>query len=219
MTGRQAIENSEFTPRKMPSQARARATVTRILDGARRLLREKGADAVTTRNVADISGVRTGSIYQYFPNKESILFALYGSRMEETVETFEAIMTQENLKLPLNQFLQLFDQTLQTKLQWGKPEDVELDKAMGENPALRDAVADVLKRLYTTIVKLLRHYGSNWSDERLMQLAEYLYSLNHFGFAMRIRQSGEKSTFTRQWTLELQLNLMEKAIREPEPRT
>lgn len=207
-----------ISPRKMPSQARARATVIRILEGTRKVLREQGADAVTTRSIAEASGTRTGSIYQYFPNKESILFALYGSRMEDTIEALNGLMTEKNLRLPIAEFMTLFDQLVQTKLNWGRPEDVELDKAMGENPALREANGKVLQQLYQTIVKLLCHYGSVWSEKRLLELAEYLYSLNHFGYARRIRQTGDNQKFTRHLTLELQIHLMNKAISEPEPK-
>lgn len=203
---------NQVSPRKMPSQARARATVTRILEGTRKVLREQGADAVNTRSIAQASGIRTGSIYQYFPNKESILFTLYGNRMEDTVEAFNALMTPTNLKLPLADFMEKFDHQVQTQLNRGQLEDVELDKAMGENPALIEANAKVLNELYQLIAKLLKHYGSTWSDERLVELAEYIYRLNHFGYTMRIRQTKERQKATRHYTLKAQIHLMEEAI-------
>ncbi|MFT6123400.1 MAG: AcrR family transcriptional regulator [Oleiphilaceae bacterium] len=210
-----AKNNSNLvSPRKMPRQARARATVTRILDGTRKVLREQGADGVTTRSIAEASGIRTGSIYQYFPNKEAILFALYGNRMEETVLALNGLMTPKNLQLSLADFWGVFDNVVQTELKWGQPEDVELDKAMGENPALIDANAKVLHELYQSVVKLLTHYGSTWSEHRLLELADYIYRLNHFGYTMRIRQTKDRQQSTRKFTFKAIIHLMEMAINE-----
>ena len=206
-----------FVPRKMPSQARARATVERILSGARKVLREQGAEAVTTRNIADASGVRTGSIYQYFPHKEAILYELYRQRMAATVEAFRALLSSGALEQGVDFFMESIAAMLRDELEWGRPEDVALDKAIGENPDLRLAVADVLDDLYACLVAVFKYYGCNWSEERMMELAEYLYNLNHFGFAMRIRQDDAQAEFTRMLTTELQTHLIKRAINEDEP--
>ena len=66
--------------RKAPSQKRAQTTVKKVLEGTLQLLKEQGADAIATRNISKITGVSPGSIYQYFGNKEQILFTLYGER-------------------------------------------------------------------------------------------------------------------------------------------
>lgn len=209
--------NAAFTPRKMPSQARARATVERILAGARQVLRDQGSEALTTRTIAESSGVRTGSIYQYFPHKEAILYELYRQRMEATVEAFRALLAGEALEQGIDYFLDLWGDILRDELQWGRPEDVALDKAIGENPDLRLAVADVLDDLYACLVTMFKYYGCNWSESRMIQFAEYLYNLNHFGYALRIRQEGEQSEFIRLLTLELQTHLIKKVISEDQP--
>jgi AcrR family transcriptional regulator len=62
--------------RKQPQQARSRAMVDSILDAAARVLREHGYDDATTNRVAEVAGVSVGSVYQYFPNKEAMVYAL-----------------------------------------------------------------------------------------------------------------------------------------------
>lgn len=59
--------------RRRPRQARARATVDRILAAARRVLIDAGADGFNTNRIADAAGVGIGSIYEYFPNKQAIV--------------------------------------------------------------------------------------------------------------------------------------------------
>lgn len=208
-------KGSTLSPRKAPSQARARATVERILQATRQILRERGGDSVTTRSIAEVSGVRTGSIYQYFPNKASILYALYGRRMEQTVETLEMAISPERLaEMDFEQAWNTFTATI-LSIGWGTEEDVELDKAMGEDPELRKAIAPVLSRLYALLCRFMRRYGSDWPEPVLMDTAEYIFNLNHFGYATRIRQSGDKARLTSTLTRELERYLIEKAINTP----
>jgi AcrR family transcriptional regulator len=55
-----------------------------ILDASIRVLREDGVLRFTTPRVAAVAGVSVGSLYQYFPNKQSLLFALHLRVVEET---------------------------------------------------------------------------------------------------------------------------------------
>lgn len=65
-----------ISSRKQPRQARSTALVTAILEAAIQVLAEEGAPRFTTARVAERAGVSVGSVYQYFPNKASILFQL-----------------------------------------------------------------------------------------------------------------------------------------------
>lgn len=62
--------------RKMPRQARAEATIEAIVEAAAQILQRDGEEALTTARIAERAGVSIGSLYQYFPNKESVLLAL-----------------------------------------------------------------------------------------------------------------------------------------------
>jgi AcrR family transcriptional regulator len=63
-------------PRKAPRQERAKATVDAILRAAAHILRADGYDGLSTNRVAKKAGVSIGSLYQYFPSKESLVLAL-----------------------------------------------------------------------------------------------------------------------------------------------
>jgi AcrR family transcriptional regulator len=63
-------------PRKRPVQDRSRQTVRVILEAAARVFEERGTAAATTDAIAERAGVSIGSLYQYFPNKESLLAVL-----------------------------------------------------------------------------------------------------------------------------------------------
>lgn len=56
----------------------------RILDAAWKLLDERGIDRVTMAEITAASGVQPSTVYQYFSNKDDIVWALLGESMEES---------------------------------------------------------------------------------------------------------------------------------------
>lgn len=67
---------TEFSPRRRPLQKRAKESVETILAAAAALLDEVGIDGFNTNLLANHAGVRVRTIYRYFPNKYSVIFAL-----------------------------------------------------------------------------------------------------------------------------------------------
>lgn len=57
-----------------------------ILTATAHILTEKGYDHFTTNRVAERAGVSIGSLYQYFPNKESLLLALAEHHANQMVQ-------------------------------------------------------------------------------------------------------------------------------------
>ena len=76
--------------RKRPRQARAAATLDAIFEATIQVLLAEGLHRLTTTRVAERAGVSVGSMYQYFPNKQALLYALnerYLDIVAEKVET------------------------------------------------------------------------------------------------------------------------------------
>ncbi len=59
--------------RRVPTQARAKQKVQKILAAAREVLVEEGPEGFNTNLVARRAGVGIGSLYEYFPNKQAIV--------------------------------------------------------------------------------------------------------------------------------------------------
>ncbi|MBI3770577.1 MAG: TetR/AcrR family transcriptional regulator [Deltaproteobacteria bacterium] len=72
-----------LSPRKRPRQRRSQETVAVILEAAARLFETHGYHAASTNRIAECAGVSVGSLYEYFPSKESLLAALVDQHLEQ----------------------------------------------------------------------------------------------------------------------------------------
>jgi AcrR family transcriptional regulator len=83
--------DDDLSPRKLPRQLRARATVEAIFEAAMQTLdkaEEKGEPSVQA--IADRAGVSVGSLYQYFPTKGALVNALIGFHLKGRMEALLA---------------------------------------------------------------------------------------------------------------------------------
>lgn len=83
---------TELKLRKTPIQRRSQDLNEYILQAATRVLQKFGAEGFTTNKVAEAAGISIGSFYQYYPNKESLLFNLHGIETQKTWEKIEEIL-------------------------------------------------------------------------------------------------------------------------------
>lgn len=87
----------QISLRRAPQQARSAELVTAILEAAIQVLIKEGAQRFTTARVAERAGVSVGSVYQYFPNKVSILFRLQTDEWKQTTELLSRILEDAGL--------------------------------------------------------------------------------------------------------------------------
>jgi AcrR family transcriptional regulator len=145
-------------PRKKPQQDRSRITVEAILEATARILTEKGYSKTNTNQIAELAGVSIGSLYQYFPNKESLMAALIQQHCDEMVELVE---------FKLNH---LFD----TPLEEAIPQLVKaVIAAHAINPRLHQVLNEEIPRsgrleqtqtMDERITNMLLKYLERWSD-------------------------------------------------------
>jgi AcrR family transcriptional regulator len=77
-------------PRKRPSQARSEATLGAIFEATIQVLLAQGPGRLTTTRVAERAGVSVGTLYQYFPHKSSLLYAVLQRHLEGVADAVEA---------------------------------------------------------------------------------------------------------------------------------
>jgi AcrR family transcriptional regulator len=79
-----------FEPRKTPLQARSTVTVEAISEATIQVLLSHGTDRLTATRIAQRAGVSVGTLYQYYPNKQSLLFAVLENHLTDVMATVEA---------------------------------------------------------------------------------------------------------------------------------
>lgn len=89
--------------RRKPRQERARVTVEAILEATAQLLVADGMAQLSTNKIAKRAGVSVGTLYQYFPDKETIVEELGKRTLDHQFELFtddlqEVVVRDEDLE-------------------------------------------------------------------------------------------------------------------------
>lgn len=79
----------ELEPRKLPRQARSRATFNAIVDACSQVLASRSYEELTTNGISERAGVSIGTLYEYFPNREAIVAALVAEACDRIVMRME----------------------------------------------------------------------------------------------------------------------------------
>jgi AcrR family transcriptional regulator len=97
--------------RKIPVQARSRATFDAIVEAATYILTEEGWGGLTTNAIAERAGVNIGSLYQYFPNKQAVIAELQRRHAEaihaELYQALARLPQQPSLRAAVAQIIEL----------------------------------------------------------------------------------------------------------------
>lgn len=121
-----------LSPRKTPRQARALVTLDAIFEATLQVLIAEGPQRLTTTRVAQRAGVSVGTMYQYFPQKQALIYALnerYLDRLAEEIETT-------------------------CGAQKGAPLDQMIEALIGTYWRLKTERPDVTKALYRSVVEI-----------------------------------------------------------------
>ena len=135
-------------PRKLPQQDRSKFTVEAILTATAHILTEESYDRASTNRIAERAGISIGSLYQYFPNKASLIAALRDRHVSSMMEVIESKLRN------------LFDAPIEVVL----PEIVKASiAAHAINPKLHKVLHEQVPRLNETemedrMTNLLRTY-------------------------------------------------------------
>jgi AcrR family transcriptional regulator len=106
-----------FEPRKTPIQARATLTVEAIREATIQVLLHEGSDRLTTTRVAERAGVSVGTLYQYFPNKQSLLFAVFEDHLDKVAAAVEDACEQARHQPQAEMIRQVVEAFVDAKMQ------------------------------------------------------------------------------------------------------
>ena len=92
-------------PRKVPKQSRSIMLVKSVKDACRQVLDNEGVSSLTTAHLAEVAGISVGSLYQYFPNLESVVAAVYDDIVLDYLEGRKEQSIQNLQEQPLKEAL------------------------------------------------------------------------------------------------------------------
>ncbi len=72
--------------RRRPRQARSESTVHVIYKAASRIIQREGAERLTTKRIAEVSGFSIGTLYQYFRDRDSLLMAMAVAHRDRLID-------------------------------------------------------------------------------------------------------------------------------------
>jgi AcrR family transcriptional regulator len=88
------IRKNAHVMRKVPTQQRSRATVEAIVEAATHVLGRRGWAEFNTNEVAGVAGASIGSLYQYFPNKLSLIEAIRRRHFDGVIAVLKKACTE-----------------------------------------------------------------------------------------------------------------------------
>jgi AcrR family transcriptional regulator len=106
--------------RKSPVQARSATTVEAVLAATVQVLLTVGKERMTTTRVASRAGVSVGTLYQYFPNKSSLLQAVLKRHLGEVASAVELICREQEGETLRTMVTALITTFLQAKMKDAK---------------------------------------------------------------------------------------------------
>lgn len=122
-----------LSPRKKPRQARATVTLDAIFEATIQLLVEGGVQRLTTTRVAERAGVSVGTMYQYFPHKESLVYALNERYLQVLAGKIESVCSSHQ-GAPIGDMVEALVETY-----WrAKTEQADVTKALYRSVAELD---------------------------------------------------------------------------------
>jgi AcrR family transcriptional regulator len=140
-------------PRKSPRQARSVATVEAIFEATIQVLLAGGESQLTTTRVAERAGVSVGTMYQYFPHKKALLYAMLRERLETLPKAMEAAVARLS-GLPLH----IISDGIVTAWLDTKTKDVTTSRALytvAMDFDTHELIGEGSKRVLVTIEQLL----------------------------------------------------------------
>lgn len=91
-----SVAPAHLSPRKRPSQARAAATLDAIFEATVQVLVTVGPHRLTTTRVAARAGVSVGTMYQYFPHKQALFYAVNERYLDVLAAKVEAACREQH---------------------------------------------------------------------------------------------------------------------------
>ncbi|WP_231495477.1 TetR/AcrR family transcriptional regulator [Hylemonella gracilis] len=216
------IENSHMSarpgtslkPRKQPRQARSQATVDAIFDATIQVLLADGLQKLTTIRVAERAGASVGTLYQYYPHKQALLYAVlerHLGRIGATLEEAAASVHGEPLAKMVAVVVRAFVKAKTADMEEGRA----LYAVVGELDC-RPLIALAQQRGRSALAAMLATATDAWFDD--LPTVTYMFSTAMMGAMQAVMEGTAPAKLTRALPGQLEslcLGYLERASTPP----
>ena len=160
--------SSPVKPRRAPSQARSERMVATLLEAAAQVLENKGLEGFNTNAVAERAGVSIGSLYQYFPSKDALTFALMQRESESFYQEALAALDHANGSVALDYLI-----GVSVRQQFARPTLARLLDVEESRPHMRAALS-TKGSIRTLLTEILARDGLPPQEDTLLASRDLL---------------------------------------------
>lgn len=189
----------DLEARRQPTQARSRATVARIRDAAAYIIETEGMARFNSNRIAEVAKVSLGSIYKFFPNKESIINSILQMWREENERVFQDIIRIRPTATLIERIQGWFEFIIETEAS----HILTAAQAIQFYPEMRSLDESYKDPAIGMISEMLRRDGCRLTGDALRLAALRIIDL---GYALLLRMHSQKTEDRAEqmrWTMVL----------------
>lgn len=176
--GSRADIKKRLAPRRQPNQSRAKDTVKAVLSAAGEAIEHEGLERLTTKRIADAAGISVGTLYEYFPNKQAIIFALADNWMRQVFEVIDELHPSRGGARDMLSYLGTqIDQMVETYKR--QPGLSALITMLTSAPTLRDAVRQHDERIAASVASALGFFVPGAPRDRVLATSRSISIIAH----------------------------------------
>ena len=206
--------------RRLPTQARSRERVERILDAAAQLVVADGVEGLTTRSIAETAGLPVASLYQYFADKEAVLLALCErdmAEMDDQVALDLAAAGELTMASLVETSMRAF-----VKVYHRRPAFMQIWMRGRTNTAVYDYGRHHNKRIAENLLAYAADLGlvdqGSYSDAELLAMGELAVELGDRAFQLAFERDPRGDGFLIDEAIDLVTGYLRKVTADPGTR-
>jgi AcrR family transcriptional regulator len=191
-------------PRRSRREEYAEQTRQAVVDAARALFAERGYFATTVNEIADLSRVSAGTVYQQCGGKQGLLRTLMdiwttAPLVQETLDLVDAATTVDELLRVLGDsylgFYRQFDDIIQFVAATATQDAEAMESLVQAISRHRSALIEIAGK-----ARKLANFPDSFTDDDFADIALYHYGA-HSGFHFTVAELGWSEERAREWLL------------------
>jgi AcrR family transcriptional regulator len=143
-----------------PRRADARRNYDKLIAAAAEAFAEHGADDVSLEEIARRAGLGIGTLYRHFPNRQSLLEAVYKEQVDALEALAAKLLTAESPGAAMGDWMRAFGAFGRTKRSLSSA----LVATLGKDSELMSACSKVLRNCTEALLQRAQHTGAVRAD-------------------------------------------------------